>query len=406
MSELNQHIEHYESIINSGDYDKACEYFREHLEKQTLLGIGEPCYRRTGLLEQLFPNGTDVDPATQKIDNTIFALQALSHSYNMIGGYPGKAVPLYKLHVQHCREIDDKQALAEGLANFGKGLRQSGHFREAEAMGMTGLSYQREVSNRIKEAINLYWVGMGMAHRGVDDGRPEIAMNRAIRICESLLAERSVAIVNSFLAQHYLWLDQPDTALPYADKAWDSAVALEQSGHDNLNEVVMVLSASSRMQGEVAMRRGDYQLAEERLGYTMERAKDIDFTEEVLPALRVYAEMERRKGNFAQAREYLQRTWTLAERGPFPLYNSDSYNTLAAIELSEGNHEQAYEAACTAYKLAWCDGPPYAYQRGLDDALEIFKQLDRQPPELPALDDSLFSPIPDVDLNPQDEFHS
>jgi len=405
METFFEHVAHYESIIASHDYDRACQYFMQYLEKPTLLGIGEPCYRRTGLLEQLFPNGTDVDPALNNIENKVFALQALAHAYNMIGGYPGKAVPLYKLHVEHCQAAGDKAALAEGLANFGKGLRQSGHFREAEAMGMLGLSYQREVDNRIKEAINLYWVGMGMAHRGVSDGRPELAMHRSIRICESLLASRSVAIVNSFLAQHYLWLDQPDQALPYAEKAWNSALELEQSAHDNLNEVVMVLCASSRMQGEVAMHRGDYTLAEERLKYAMTRCKDIDFTEEVLPALRVFAEMERRKGNCDKARDYLKQTWTLAQRGPFPLYDSDSYNTLAAIELSEGNKDQAIEAATKAYSLAWCDGPPYAYQRGLDDASGIFMQLDQPLPELPALDESKFAPIPDVELNPNDEFY-
>ncbi|WP_169713881.1 tetratricopeptide repeat protein [Oceanicoccus sagamiensis] len=342
----------------------------------------------------------------EKTENRIFALQALSHSYNMIGGYPGKAVPLYKLHVEQCEAVDDREKMAEGLANFGKGLRQSGNFREAEAMGMRGLVMQREVGNRLKEAINLYWVGMGLAHRGVDDGRPEIAMNRAIRICESLLADRSIAIVNSFLAQHYLWLGQPESALEYAEKAWDSAVALEKSNHHNLNEVVMVLCASARMCAEVAMHAGNYELAESKLNFVMQRCKDIDFVEEILPALRVWAELERKRGDTESARIYLRQTWSLAERGPFPLYNSDSYNTLARIELGEGNREAAIEAANTAYRLAWCDGPPYAYQRGLDEALEVLNALDQAPPDLPAYDNSRYSPIADVALNPQDEFFS
>ncbi|MGK0498953.1 MAG: hypothetical protein ACJAYG_000584, partial [Oceanicoccus sp.] len=210
-TELQNAIDSYRLLIEHQSYDQACVYFREHIDSPTLLGIGEPCLQRTALLELLFPDGFDALPRLTHVENRIFALQALSHSYNMIGGFPGKAVPLYKLQVEQCEAIDNREKMAEGLANFGKGLRQSGHFREAEAMGMRGLVMQREVGNRLKEAINLYWVGMGLAHRGVDDGRPEVAMNRAIRICESLLADRSIAIVNSFLAQHYLWLGEPET---------------------------------------------------------------------------------------------------------------------------------------------------------------------------------------------------
>ena len=152
------------------------------------------------------------------------------------------------------------------------------------------------------------------------------------------------------------------------------------------------------------MLKGDIPLAEERLNYCLKRCKDIDFTEEVLPALRVWAEIERRRGNFSGARDYLQQTWVLAERGPFPLYNSDSWNTLALIEMSEGNRDAAVAAAERAYRLAWCEGPPYAYQRGLDDATALLNQLSAPLPALPAFDDAQYLPVPVVELNPKDEF--
>lgn len=152
------------------------------------------------------------------------------------------------------------------------------------------------------------------------------------------------------------------------------------------------------------MHAGDYALTETKLNYVMRRCKDIDFIEEVLPALRVWAEMERRRGDFDSARRYLRQTWNLAKRGPFPLYNSDSYNTLARIELSEGNNTAAIAAANTAYRLAWCDGPPYSYQRGIDEALKVLTSLDQMPVDLPVYDNNIYSPVPTVALNPQDEF--
>ena len=404
MGDFNAAVSRYQQLIAEQQFDQACTFFRAELDQLTLLGIGQPCLQRTGLLEQLFPDGCAQMPRLNETVNQRFALAALAHAYNMIGGYPGKAVPLYQLHVALCEQLDDREGLAEGLANYGKGLRQSGHFRNAEAIALRGLQIQRETGKRIKEAINLYWAGMGMAHRGVDDGRPEIAMHRAIRICEQLLEERSVAIVNSFLAQHYLWLGQPAMALPYVEKAWQKALQLERDGHANMNEVVMVLSASSRMRAEIAMLTGETALAEEKLHYCMQRCQEIDFVEEVLPALRVWAELERRRANFDAARDYLQQTWTLAERGPFPLYHSDSCNTLALIELSEGNRDAAIAAASRGWQLAWCEGPPYAYQHGLTDAGTLLEQLSAPVPAMPAFDDSQYLPIPAVELNPHDEF--
>jgi hypothetical protein len=34
--------------------------------------------------------------------------------------------------------------------------------------------------------------------------------------------------------------------------------------------------------------------------------------------------------------------------------------TLAEVEIHEGNRDPAVAAATTAYRLAWCDGPPFA----------------------------------------------
>jgi len=34
---------------------------------------------------------------------------------------------------------------------------------------------------------------------------------------------------------------------------------------------------------------------------------------------------------------------------------------LTALERDAGNRDAAIEAATQAYRLAWCDGPPFAY---------------------------------------------
>jgi hypothetical protein len=61
-------------------------------------------------------------------------------------------------------------------------------------------------------------------------------------------------------------------------------------------------------------------------------------------------------------------------------------------------------AATAAYRLAWCDGPPYAYHYGLINARRHLHELGTPEPQLPPFDETKFPPMPDVELNPEDEF--
>jgi hypothetical protein len=60
--------------------------------------------------------------------------------------------------------------------------------------------------------------------------------------------------------------------------------------------------------------------------------------------------------------------WDTAERGPYPLLHADARNVLAEIEIADKNIPAAIAAASAAYRLAWCDGPPFAYDRGVATA--------------------------------------
>jgi len=67
-------------------------------------------------------------------------------------------------------------------------------------------------------------------------------------------------------------------------------------------------------------------------------------------------------------------------------------------------------AATNAYTLAWCesisaDGKVcYAYHYGLTNARKHLQELGAAEPQLPPFDESKFAPLPDVELNPKDEF--
>ncbi|MGZ8842846.1 MAG: hypothetical protein ACXW18_04235, partial [Pyrinomonadaceae bacterium] len=78
---------------------------------------------------------------------------------------------------------------------------------------------------------------------------------------------------------------------------------------------------------------------------------------------------------------------------------------LTQIERDEGNHAAAVDAATKAYRLAWCDGPPFAYHWGLEKAKQHLKELGAPEPEMPPFDESKFEPMPEVEIDPEDEFH-
>ena len=143
--------------------------------------------------------------------------------------------------------------------------------------------------------------------------------------------------------------------------------------------------------------------ADERLHHALARARTVNLVEVELPALIGLAELRRRQGDLKAARELLDDVWEPCERGPFKLFHADAYNVLAQIERDAGNHEAAVKAAMEAYRLAWCDGPPFAYHWGLQKAKAHLAALGVPEPTLPPFDESKYEPMPEVEIEPLDE---
>ena len=159
------------------------------------------------------------------------------------------------------------------------------------------------------------------------------------------------------------------------------------------------------MQGVTASGLFEVPVADERLHYALTRARQVNLVEEELPALIGLAELRCQQGKPDEAREYLDDVWDSAERGPYPLFHADAFNVLAQIERDAGNVEKAIGAATQAYRLAWCDGPPFAFHWGLVAAQKHLRELVAPETEMPPFDESKFEPMPEVEIDPDDEFH-
>ncbi len=397
LSKLKDEIEIFITLINSELFDEAVIYFREHLEKPTLLGL-ETSLKRAELLQKI-----NVEKLSNDTDKC-FVLYSLALTLNLTGGYPNRAIPFYKMHDEIAEKLGDYKSLSQSLGHHAKALRQVGRFYESEVYARKGLKIIRERGDFLREAVNLYWLGMGLAHRGEAE-LSDVALQRSLRIFQTKFATQAEGVVHAFLAQRALWLENYEDALNYANKAIAIGEKLKNDeNHADLHGAVKILTASLRMKGEAMVLPGNLSEGEHILQTALQSAREIEFVEEELPALRALALKALKNNELDVARDYLRQTWHLAERGDFLLYNADSYNILARIEIAEGNRQKAIEAAEKAFTLSVCDGVPFAYQRGLEDAQTLLSQLDTKILVIPKCNELNFSPITLTEINPSDEF--
>jgi tetratricopeptide (TPR) repeat protein len=160
----------------------------------------------------------------------------------------------------------------------------------------------------------------------------------------------------------------------------------------------------ARLEGTLALQQGKLDEALPSLQEALTRARTIQLVPEELPCLIALAELSRQQGDMVKARAYLDEVWEWAERRPYPLFHADALNVLAQIERDEGHTQAAIEAAALAYQKAWCDGPPYAYHRGLETAKAHLTALGAPFPDMPPFDPTQHDPMPKVDWSFLDKY--
>jgi tetratricopeptide (TPR) repeat protein len=392
LEDLAPAIELYNALIGLGRYDDAEIFFYERLGNATLYRLSAS-RQRVELLELLFPDGLEQLPRLNRRDAQAYTLTMLALGYQH-SGQPGRAAALFRRTNTICSEREDDGGLSVGLCNLSDTLRLSGALYESEAAARRALVITREQNNSFQEAISLYFLGLTLVARGLANESGS-ALQRSLRLFRAQSNSQGEGVVTSYLAQRVVWLGEFAGALLFANRAWELA-HVQSLEHDFIR--------AARAQGEAALSLNDFAAADERLHHALTRARVVNLVEEELPALVALAELRRRQGDLKAARELLEDMWEAAERGPYPLIHADACNVLAQVERDAGNDAKAVEAARRAYELAWCDGPPFAYHWGLEKARGLLRELGAGEPEMPAFDESKFEAMPEVEIDPADEF--
>jgi len=266
----------------------------------------------------------------------------------------GRAAALIRRSIEIDEKEGDQSNVSVSLCNLSNVLHISGALHESEVASRRALFITRHLQNQFQESISLNWLGVTLAALGkkVDSSK---ASYLSLVLAHKLANQWLVYDTYYYQAMRALWFGEYTDAQTLANKAM--TFCQEQRFERGMTR-------AARLQGEADLGLGELATADERLHYALARARTVNLVEEELPAMIGLAELRRRQGDLKTARDLLEDVWELAERGPFKLFHADAYNILAQIERDSGDYEAAVKAATEAYRLAWCDGPPFAYHWG------------------------------------------
>jgi tetratricopeptide (TPR) repeat protein len=392
LSDLAPAIERYYTLVGLERYDDAFALFRARLEIATLYRLSAH-RERVDWLQRLFSAGVAQLPTLKLERDQTHALNALAQSYRILG-QQSLAIPLYRRADEIDERTRDKRGRRIGLGNLGNALGGIGALREAAGAFRRALILNQEFKDEFMERVLLKELGRILSAAGAYD-LAQIVISRSQHMAMIIEDSQDECLCFAYLAACSVRTNDFAKAAARADRAWELAAVLRYE-RDFIRAAVV--------QGQASLGRGDFARADERLHHALNRARAVNLVDHELPSLIVLAELELRRGRPAESKARLDDVWEAAERGPYPLEQADAYNVLAAIELAEGNTPAAIDAATKAYKAAWCDGPPYAYHWGLQKAKAHLAALGAPEPDMPPFDDSKFEPLPEVELNPKDEY--
>jgi tetratricopeptide (TPR) repeat protein len=391
LEDLTPAIELFNAFIGRRLYDEAYTVFHDRLSTPMLYRLSANS-ERASLLEMFFPDSVEQPPHIGNNLKKAYLLNMLAQSYHM-GGRPAAALPLYERSALMCKRESDAQNLGRNLCDLSGVRRVLGIIYESEAAARRAFSLADATLDTYRVMISLGYLGLTQAARGLV-APSRSALESALRLAGSLRYVRVEGAANTDLAQWAIWAGEYSLARRHA---------LAARGLASARKYRRDFIRAARLQGAAALGLGDLDVARERLDWARSAANEVEFVEGELSALITLAELERQQDRLQTARSVIEYALRLSRNGHYLLLEADAYNVLAQIERDEGNREAAVDAAMSAYRKAWCDGPPFAYHWGLEAAKKHLRELAApEPDDLPPFDQSRYEPMPEITVYPLD----
>ena len=390
--DLNLEIELYNALINLSLYDVAWDMYHCVLADAIMLRLAAQ-REAIGFLEPLFPDGLDGDPALTGGIRQAYALGALGCAY-YFAGEPKQAEPLMKRAWASASAQNMGGGWVLDPTNISLPLLDIGALREAIDYIFQSLTLSREHDKREDEAMALQHLGSVLNVSG-DYATSLIALSRAKMILNRCGWTVQASVTTSFIAENYLLSGNIHEASITATRA--RRMATKKTG-----EIALIHAVLRRGQSELA--RKNFSSAEKYLNECLIRARAAEYIYAELPTLLAIAKLELCLNNPSEAHRYINELLKIAIDRSYRLRRAEAYNLLAKVARAEGQVSEEIKAARSAYECAWCDGPPYAYQAALNESIKHLTACGANQPNMRAFDESKFSDIPYLEINPRDEF--
>lgn len=357
-------VELCNSLIHLGRFAEAWNVFYTRIDDTILEHLNS--HQAVHLLELFFPSGTNHPPPLEKRIHQFELMYRLATAYRANGRVTHAGAMLRRV-IEIAKKEDNFFWIDYVLGDL------------ILADLAAGSLYAAERSS--------HWSAIIGEKLGRPPGKPQLlgtllmTRGKAKRAQHIFMQSRDLEhadLTDISLAECALLLGKPEVALALSRRALE---AMRATPYYFRLETHIIQTL--HLQACSLMRLGDLKQANEQLRQTLSKARSINDIENEVRSLISLAETLHQQGASDEARELLAEVWEPVERGPFVLLHADATNVLAEIE-STVDKPKAVEAAETAFRLAWCDGPPFTYYWGLSKSHDLLQSLNVADPKMPS----------------------
>ena len=256
-------------------------------------------------------------------------------------------------------------------AHYALAARDLGRLVESEGVLRRVVSWCRANQMADHEIKVLRHYAFGLARRGVEN-TSALLLRRTIRL---MRAEPSRTLRKTYWKHHSTFYCRIDRAIDSKNyRKAEALVARALAIQEASGNTYLAISLLS-WRAFIASKTQDFVREEELARRALQLARVSGLDESVCTAAQRLAGCFLRRSEAQEARALIDEALLIARRGQSQLEIADGLLLRARYFQILGDQDQATRDATEAYRLAWCDGPPFAYDRGLKKAEELLRAL-------------------------------
>lgn len=377
FADLNPLKERFLALVRRRRYDEAWEHYTARLEDLLFSanGGGRLLHAPTvvDLLSSLLaPDEMPMPQLRHRVQRSHHLL-VLGRAHEFVGEYE-RGLACLQRHRVICPDLICPAHQA-GIAET------CGHLIEAEAIQRNVLAILRKhksgSSSELKVISHLWG---SLERRGIDLGKDAVSRTAWIIRQESDRKERRKMLSFLFgLRASRLWknIRADDTAaLDRLERLTRRELKIAIESLDHYREVQLLCTS-----GAILMARNDVQACIKISNQAVDHARQHGLVELVPSLLLNLARANLATKNFAAVEQYLTEARGITESSGARLIQAEIRLEEGRLARDRQDADTAIDLGNEAYRLAWCDGPPFADIRNLQKAEELLKQLGAEAPK-------------------------